>query len=40
VTSAGRPRSEPSVEQRRMVQIMVGMLTPHETIARNVGDGI
>jgi hypothetical protein len=23
-----------------MVQIMVGMLTPHETIARNVGDGI
>ena len=36
----GRPRFEPTTEQRALVQIMVGTLVPQATIARNIGGGI
>lgn len=35
----GRPKFEPTREQRKLVQVLVGMQVPIKTIAKNVAEG-
>lgn len=38
--SAGRPEFVPTADQRKLVQILVGLQVPHVQIARMIGSGI